>query len=948
METRRADGDGGEVKRARVGAVALVMATGAVTLSGGEGWDLPAKAGSHPLGVSIVSGLSHSFEVGVASGFSRKAASGVRLPQRQWPPAVKPISTQAPVLSPVEALRTFSMPPGYRLELVASEPLIQDPILIDWDPAGRLWAIELPGYMRDIKASGEYEPVGRIVVLEDTNGDGAMDRRTVFADRLIQPRAMTVLEQGVLVGEPPNIWLMRDTNGDLRSDSKDLVAAGYGRRETNVEVNANALLWGLDNRIHMAGTGADMVLRYVDRTFQVQRSLSRGQWGATQDDAGRVYRNHNESVLHVDLVPTPYFARNPALLRTRGSHEALQDPAGNINDVWPAHQTPGTNRAYQQGILRADGTLAAYTAACAPTVYRGDRLPSDLHGNVFVAEPTANVVSRFILGDDGKTLRARKADDRAEFLSSTDERFRPVYLSNAPDGTLYVVDIYRGVIQHHTYITEYLRDQIARRALEQPIGLGRIYRVVHESTVRDRTTLPAKVPAAQLVGLLSHPSGWWRDTAQRLLVERGDQSAAPALTTLAGTAPEWRTRLHALWTLDGLNAVTTATVAKALDDSARDVRAAAIRIAERWLGEEVHPLQSRVIAMVTDPDWAVGQQAVASMGSFPPGLRERSMASVLAGYALDPILVDTALSGLRGGEASVLTMLLEPDVEQTPRREAAITVVAATIAKSGQERALVELFQQIADPSRPDWKRAALLRGAEVALTGAPMPGTPAPARAANSTTMPCPSCPGGRAGPGGAYAFPRPADWPTSTGRSNAPALRLTREPKPLTDLAAANGDLSARATALLGRVTWPGKAGDAEAPRALTAAQQQQFDRGREIYRNICAGCHQPDGRGLDRIAPSLVGSSFALAPAEIPIRILMNGKEGATGLMPPVGGTLNDDQIASVLTYVRREWGQTADPVDATAVTALRGASAGRTRPWTEAELNALPGGRGGGRE
>ena len=453
--------------RTRAGAIALVVAAGAVTLRGVQ-----------------------------------QPGSG-----RQWPPAVEPVATRAPVLSPKEALRTFSMPPGYRLELVASEPLIQDPIAIDWDPAGRLWAIELPGYMRDIKASGEYEPIGRIVVLQDSNGDGAMDRRTVFADGLIQPLAMKVLEQGVLVGEPPNIWLMRDTNGDLRSDRKDLVVAGYGRRETNVEVNANALLWGLDNRIHMSGTGADMVLRYVDRTFQVQRSLSRGQWGATQDDAGRIYRNHNESVLHVDLVSTPYFARNPSLLRTRGSHEALLDPAGNINDVWPAHQTPGTNRAYQQGILRADATLAAYTAACAPTVYRGDRLPSDLYGNVFVAEPTANVVSRFILEDDGTTLRARKAYDRAEFLSSTDERFRPVYLSNAPDGTLYVVDIYRGIIQHHTYITEYLRGQIDSRSLEQPIGLGRIYRVVHESTVRDRTTLPAKVPTTRLAGLLSHPSG---------------------------------------------------------------------------------------------------------------------------------------------------------------------------------------------------------------------------------------------------------------------------------------------------------------------------------------------------------------------------------------------------------------------------------------------------------
>ena len=910
--------------RARVGVISLVIAAGVVTLSGGQGQrtDLPPEGGSH--------------------GTDLQPGSG-----RQWPPAVEPISTRAPVLAPAEALRTFSMPPGYRLELVASEPLIQDPIAIDWDPAGRLWAIELPGYMRDIKASGEYDPIGRIVVLEDANGDGVMDRRTVFADGLIQPRAMTVLDQGVLVGEPPNIWLMRDTNGDRRSDRKDLVTAGYGRRETNVEVNANALLWGLDNRIHMAGTGADMVLRYVDRTFQVQRSLARGQWGATQDDAGRVYRNHNESVLHVDLVPTPYLARNAALLRTRGSHEALQDPAGNINDVWPAHQTPGTNRAYQHGILRADGTLGAYTAACAPTVYRGDRLPAELYGNVFVAEPTANVVSRFAVADDGATLRARKAYRQAEFLSSTDERFRPVYLSNAPDGTLYVVDVYRGIIQHHAYITEYLRDQIASRSLEQPIGLGRIYRVVHEGTVRDRTALPVSAPASQLMNLLSHPSGWWRDTGQRLLVERGDRSVAPALTTLAQSAPDWRTRVHALWTLDGLTSVTPATVATALGDPSRDVRVAAVRIAERWLGEKDHQLQRQVLALVEDSDWAVRQQVVASMGSLPRGLREQSIAAVLERRALDPIVADTALSGLEGSEAAALAILLGLGGERTASREGAIALVAATIVKSGPEGVVTDLFQWTADAGHPAWQRAALLHGAEIAVLGAPMPGTPTPVRATSSAPVPCASCPGGRAGPGGAYAFPRPADWPSPTGRSNAPVLRLTREPKPLMDLAGASGELSARAAALLNRVTWPGRGGDAGAPRALTPAEQQQFDRGREVYRNVCVGCHQPDGRGLERVAPSLIGSRFALAPAEIPVRILMNGKEGTTGLMPPVGGALDDEQIASVLTYVRREWGQGADPIEATTVKTVRSASAGRTRPWTEAELEALPGGRGAGR-
>jgi mono/diheme cytochrome c family protein len=174
-----------------------------------------------------------------------------------------------------------------------------------------------------------------------------------------------------------------------------------------------------------------------------------------------------------------------------------------------------------------------------------------------------------------------------------------------------------------------------------------------------------------------------------------------------------------------------------------------------------------------------------------------------------------------------------------------------------------------------------------------------------------------------------------------------LTREPRPLTDLAASSGELSARVAALLNRITWPGKPGNADAPRPLTPVEQQRFDRGREIYRSVCVGCHQPDGRGLERVAPSLVGSPFALAAAEIPIRILMNGKEGATGLMPPLGAALDDEQIASVLTYVRREWGQDADPIEAATVKTVRNASPGRTRPWTEAELGALSGGRRGGR-
>ena len=321
-------------------------------------------------------------------------------------------------------------------------------------------------------------------MLEDANGDGRMDTRTVFADGLVLARSLKVLDRGVLVGEPPNAWLMRDTDGDLRVDTRELVTDQYGRRDVDPQNNANGFDWALDNVMHTAGQ-SDVQLRLVDGRFEVQRTLRRGEWGVTHDDVGRIYRNTNESALHVDLVPTAYYARNPNLVRTRGSYERLANDAEDLNVVWPVRPNPGTNRAYQFGIDRPDGSLAKFTAVCAPLVYRGDRLPPDLYGNVFVAEPAANLVSRLVLDDSGPTLRARKAYPDGEFLASTDERFRPVYLSNAPDGTLYVVDMYRGIIEHRISLTVYLRDQILERGLQGPTGLGRIYRVVHESTRRD-------------------------------------------------------------------------------------------------------------------------------------------------------------------------------------------------------------------------------------------------------------------------------------------------------------------------------------------------------------------------------------------------------------------------------------------------------------------------------
>ncbi len=891
--------------------------------------------------------------VAAAAGAFRISTEG-----RPRPDERQAVSQTAPPLSPQDALKTFRLAPGYRVELVASEPLIQEPVAIDWDLEGRLWAVEMPGYMHDVAGGNELDPIGRVVVLEDTNGDGTMDKRTVFADGLVLARALKVLDRGVLVGEPPNAWLMRDTNGDLRADTKDLVTDQYGQRDGDPQNNANGFYWGMDNRLHTAGQ-VDIYLALERGAFVAHKTLLRGEWGVAQDDAGRIFRNTNSSAVHVDLVPTPYYARHPGLLRTRGSYEALSAEDPSVNTIWPLRPNPGTNRAYQAGINRPDGTLTRFTAVCGPLVYRGDRLPQELHGNLFVAEPAANLVSRFILSDEGTTLKASKAYQSAEFLASTDERFRPVYLSDAPDGTMYVVDMYRGILEHRNSLTVYLRNYILSRRLEEPAARGRIYRVVHETTKRDPTTDLSRATGQQLVGALAHPNGWRRDAAQRLLVERAERlpekpAVIAALVDRARHGTDWRTRLHALWTLDGMGAVQPAHVTLALRDTSRDVRAAAIRISERWMGGPDHPIQGAVLRAVDDPDWSVRQQLAATIGGLRGTAREKAAAALLERYGRDPVVMDAALSGLRGSEAAVAAQLmLSPDA--TPEREAAITMLAATLVRGSAEGAVQEVLAWAGDETRLQWQRSAVMRGAEVALLGAPMPGTPAPRAASPAAAAPCPTCPGGRAGPGGAYAFPRPAQGagtaapygganggepaPFNPGNRNGPGVQLTRAPDPLLRLAASSGVLASRASTVLARLDWPDKPGGAAPVAPLTGAERHAFESGRDIYRNICQACHQPDGRGQDRVAPSLVGSALALARPDLPARILLNGKEGTVGLMPAIGSVLSDEQIASVLTYIRREWGQAGTPVESAEIARVRALTAGRTRPWTNEELMAL---------
>jgi len=446
---------------------------------------------------------------------------------------------EAPVVPPERAVQTFKMAPGYRIELVAAEPLVHEPVNMCFDPDGRLWVCEMSGYMPTIDGVGERNPVGTIAVLEDTDGDGKMDKRTVFLDKLVLPRALALCGDGVLVGENGKLWFCRATKGDLKCDDKTLVSE-YGTSGGNPEYNPNGLVRGLDNWYYSANSSQRF--RRTDKGWQKEGTIGRGQWGVTQDDVGRLFYNSNSSLLRGDKVPC--YSPSAHVAGAATNHQFYKS-----GEVFPARINPGVNRYYH---LRPDGTLKAVTAACGPGIYRGDNFPPDARGNAFICEPAGNLVIRNVFTDDGTSTKP--AYDKAEFLASTDERFRPVNISNGPDGNLYIADMYRGILQHKGFMTPYLRKQIVDRGLDRPIGTGRIYRVVHETgTPRPPVKLSA-ASSADLVALLSHPNGWHRETAQRLLSEKSDPATAALVEKAIETQTNPLGRLHALWTLEGMNA----------------------------------------------------------------------------------------------------------------------------------------------------------------------------------------------------------------------------------------------------------------------------------------------------------------------------------------------------------------------------------------------------------
>lgn len=454
---------------------------------------------------------------------------------------------ESPVLTAAQSLSHFKTEEGFSVQLVAAEPQVIVPVAMIFDEKGRLWVAEMTGYMPDTSGTGESAANGKIVILEDTTGDGAIDKRTVFLDSLILPRALCFIENGLLVAEPPRLWFV-EINGD-KPGKRTLVDSMY-TEGGNVEHQPNGLLRAMDNWIYNAKSNKRY--RKEGNRWLKEDTHFRGQWGITQDNFGRLFYNNNSENLLGDYFSPGLGAANQNQRNVEGFDENIVPD----NRVYPARPTPGVNRGYMKGVLDDSLRLVNFTAACGPLIYRGGLYGEAFEGNAFVAEPSANLIKRNILKDSSYEVQGKQAYQGREFLASTDERFRPVNLHLGPDGAMYILDMYRGIIQHKTYLTPYLKNEIGSRDLTQPLNCGRIYRVLPAGA----KTTPFKLTAdpVQLVGALDHLNGWVRDKAQQMLVDGQYQQAVPLLRKRLSNAGEPIGLIHALWTLEGLHALTIA------------------------------------------------------------------------------------------------------------------------------------------------------------------------------------------------------------------------------------------------------------------------------------------------------------------------------------------------------------------------------------------------------
>jgi len=523
-------------------------------------------------------------------------------------------------VSPAEEQKRFLLPPGYKIEPVLTEPEIEEPMQIAFDGNGRMFVLEIRAYMQDADASDELAPIGRISVHEDANNDGVYEKHAVFVDKLVFPRFVMPMGANAVLTMESNqdeVWKYTDTNGDSVADKKELFTTAFGRAG-NVEHQQSSLMWALDNWMYST-YNAFRVRWTPNGVLREPTAPNNSQWGITQDSTGRVWFQGGASGLPGYFqLPIHYGLTFPASDGGRAGHQQFLEPGFEI--PWGVAGLgdfePGT-RAIRAGEL----TLNRVTGSAGNDIVRAHRMPEDLQGDYLYGEPVARIVRRAkpIHAEGLTMLRQAYQWQHSEFIRSSDHLFRPVDIATAPDGTIYIVDPYRGIIQEGNWTRpgSYLRAKIDQYKMASNIRRGRIWRLTYEGMPRDTAAprLLTESPAL-LVGRLSHPNGWWRDTAQQLLVLKQDKSVVPALRDEVRKSSNLFARIHALWTLEGLGALDAALAREEMKDPNPQMRIQAIRASETiYKGGDRTLLEDYRVA-AKDPDTDVMIQGLLSLSLF--------------------------------------------------------------------------------------------------------------------------------------------------------------------------------------------------------------------------------------------------------------------------------------------------------------------------------------------
>lgn len=587
--------------------------------------------------------------------------------------AIRKSIEDASVLKPAEAIKKMHIEDGFEVKLVAEEPLIAAPVAMNFDNKGRLWVVTMMDYMPDTSGTGEDMPTGKVMILSDTNGDGVMDSSKVFLDSLVLPRALCLIDGGILVAEPPKLWYY-----DIKDDkpvNKTLVDSSYADGG-NVEHQPNGLLRAMDNWIYNAKS--DVRYRKQGNKWLKEKTHFRGQWGIAQDDEGRLFYNTNSENLLGDYFMPGLGSGNTNQRKVAGYVESIIKD----NRTYPVRPTPGVNRGYMEGVLDDSLRLTNFTAACGPVIYNGGLFDEAYHGNAFVAEPSANLIKRNILTDKGYIVDGKQAYQNKEFLASEDERFRPVNLYVGPDGAMYIIDMYRGIIQHKTYLTPYLKNEIKERKLTNPLNCGRIYKIIPKGG--DAKNIVFNNDPQQLVELLKNKNGWVRNEAQQMIIDSNYTAASPALHEMLKSTDNFIPVAHALWTLEGLHALQPADVLPLLQNNNWLIRMQALSVLPSVMNKNNYNQFLPLLQQLVNDTLAAPYigYIMHNMQQYNAAAAKQILMQLTSKYAANKYVADAVISNLENKEESFLKEVVKINADTTTVFARRLRKVIDDIAKA--------------------------------------------------------------------------------------------------------------------------------------------------------------------------------------------------------------------------------------------------------------------------